>query len=284
MTAKRGFQQPENDALSQSLLEIESALPHPSDYAVPLLDAVLIEHGPAELLSRFFLQADAAIRDLGMKLAYSNDFSLLARINAANRESWYPLIPAFTAAGGAAARNAYFFVVYDAEEVVATQVGRVHDMPRGLTEHCRSLRLMYDDPSRALPGERCALTGDAAEAGQGIVGKVVFSGGTWCKPGKARGRGLASILARLSRAFALSRFGTDWTVSTVLKSMVPGGLVRAYGYQRLAFDFAWTSPASPGGVKTADNPVAIVWMSREELLSDLAGFLAAISPSNRAAE
>jgi hypothetical protein len=284
MTALHSVQNQGAGQDPQPVLAIQRALPDPSAYAVPLLDAVLVNHGPADLLGRFFLHADATVRDLGLRLAFSNDFALLARINEANRDTWYPLIPAFTAAGGADVHNAYFFLIYDAEEVVATVVGRVHDMPDGLSAHCRSLRLMYADPADAQPGEACVLTGEAEQAGNGIRGRVVFSGGGWCKPGKARGRGLASVIARLSRAYAFSRFGTDWTVSTVRKTMIAGGLVRAYGYTRLAFDFQWRSSLSPGGPATAENPVAIVWMSRDELIRDLADYVAGATRSSQAAE
>lgn len=265
-------------------IPLPHAGPSAGAFAVPLLDAITIDHGPADLLGRFFALADAAFRKEGLRLAFCNDFSILGHINKANRDSWYPLIPAYDVRGGAGADNAYFFMAYDREEVVASVVGRVHDMADGLTEHCRSLRLMYADPSTAAPGEACTLTGDAVTAGNGIRGRVVFSGGGWCKPGKARGRGLAAFLARLSRCYALSRFGTDWTVSTVRRSHIPGGLVKAYGYSHLAFEFRWQSPVSPGGPATADNPTAIVWMRREELLADLASFVVDLSQPSRAAE
>lgn len=256
----------------------------PDSFAVPLLDAVTVDHGPPELLGRFFALADRAFRDHGLRLAFCNDFAILKAINQANQDSWYPLIPAYDTRGGAGPGNAYFFIAYDREEVVATVVGRVHDMPDGFTEHCRSLRLMYDDPAMASDGESCTLLGNAARAGDAITGRVVFSGGGWCKPGKARGRGLASFLARLSRCYALSRFGTDWTVSTVRKAHIAGGLVRAYGYTRLDFEFRWRSPASPGAPSSAADPLAIVHMPREELLSDLAAFVAELSQPSRAAE
>lgn len=255
------------------------APPSPEGFAVPLLDAVTVEHGPADLLGRFFLAADHAFRSRGLRLAFCNDFSVLRAINEANRDSWYPLIPAYDRRGGAGAHNAYFFLAYDEEEVVATQVGRVYEMADGLTDHCRSLRLMYEDPRNALPGEACVLLGEAARAGDGIRGRVVFSGGTWCKPGKTRGRGLASLLARISRCYALSRFDTDWTVSTVRKAHIPGGLVRAYGYTRLDFEFRWRSPSSPGAPTSADDPLAIVYMPRDELISDLASYLPKLSQS-----
>jgi hypothetical protein len=253
--------------------------------AVPLLDAVTIDHGPADLIGRFFILADRAFRERGLRVAFCNDFSVLAAINLANRDTWYPLIPAFEERGGATPSNAYFFLAYDADEIVATVVGRVHDMADGLTEHCRSLRLMYDDPRKAPAGETCSLSGDAAAIGDTIRGRVVFSGGGWCKPGKARGRGLAYLIARLSRCYALSRFGTDWTVSTVRRSHIEGGLMRAYGYTRHAFEFHWRSPGSPGGPeKKSGDSAAIIYMPRAELLSDLATYMAGLSQPSQAAE
>jgi len=256
----------------------------PESFAIPLLDAVSIDHGPRELLGRFFALADRAMRDHGLRLAYCGDFTILRVINEANRDSWYPMLPCFDIRGGASAQNAYFFVAYDNNEVVATQVGRVYDVADSFTEHCRSLRVMYDDPRKALPGETCLLTGDAARAGDEIRGRVVFSGGTWCKPGKARGRGFASLLARLSRCFALGRFGTEWTVSTVRKSHADGGLLGAYGYKRLNPEWKWTSPASSGAPSSKDDPIGFVHMRREELLADIADYLPSLSRPSRAAE
>ncbi len=268
-----------HDALHSTLERLSS-----ESYAVPLLDAVTVDHGPPDLLGRFFTLADRTMRDRGLRLAYCGDFAILRAINEANRDSWYPLIPAFDQRGGAGAHNAYFFIAYDGNEVVATQVGRVYDMVGGFTEHCRSLRLMYDDPGKAGSGEVCTLTADAARAGDGIRGRVVFSGGTWCKPGKARGRGFASLLARLSRAFALARFGTDWTVSTVRKSHIAGGLLGAYGYTRLAYEWKWKSQLSPGAPSSTDDPIGLVHMPREELLTDLANYLPRLSLPSQAAE
>lgn len=252
--------------------------------AIPLLDAVVIDHGPRDLLGRFFLQADRTVREQGLRLAFSDDFDLLASINRANLDSWYKLIPAFSTRGGARPGNAYFFIAYDADEVVATQVGRVYDMDVSFAEHCRTLKIMYEDPSMALEGDSCVLSGDAVAAAEEVKGKVVFSGGTWCKPGKARGKGFASLLARLSRCYAFARFGTDWTTSTVRKTHVNGGLLRAYGYSRLHYAFKWTSPAAPGAPSSAEDPWGFVSMPRAELLADTDRYLQALNRPSQAAE
>ena len=252
--------------------------------AIPLLDAVVIDHGPRDLLGRFFLQADRTIREQGLRLAFSDDFALLASINRANRDSWYELFPAYSTRGGAGPGNAYFFIAYDADEVVATQVGRVYDMHVSFADHWRTLKLMYADPSMALEGEACLLSGDAIAAAEEVKGKVVYSGGTWCKPGKARGKGFASLLARLSRCYAFARFGTDWTASAVRKAHVDGGLLRAYGYSRLAYSLQWTSPASSGPPSSAADPLGFISMPRAELLADIDRYLPAINRPSQAAE
>ncbi len=258
--------------------------PVPGASAIPLLDAVVIDHGPRDLLGRFFMQADRTIREQGLRLAFSDDFALLASINRANLDSWYGLLPAYTTRGGAGPGNAYFFIAYDADEVVATQVGRVYGMDVSFAEHCRTLKIMYEDPSAALEGESCLLSGDAVVAAEEVKGKVAFSGGTWCKPGKARGKGFASLLARLSRCYAFARFGTDWTTSTVRKSHVDGGLLRAYGYSRLHYAFKWTSPAPSGAPRKADDPFALVSMPRAELLADVDRYILTVNRPSQAAE
>lgn len=246
-----------------------SHFPDPSRQAMPLLDALTVNHGPPRLITEFFSRADALMRSHGIRLWFSNDFRVLEQINASNIGSWYRLWPAFTAEGGAGDDNAYFFFGTLDGRVVATQVGRVYDMPEGLTEGCRSLRFMYSDPARmATPEDRCELLGDAALHGEEIRGTVVQSGGTWFHDELARGRGFAHVFPRLSRAFALARWGTDWTVSTVRQSLADKGVGRAYGYSRVLRELIWKAPPSRAGY-IKDDPLNLVSLSRDETIHDL---------------
>lgn len=267
MTAARST--PVEMAPKTARLSAERPLPSTGLVATPLLDAITIEHGPPRLLTEFFARADAAMRAAGIHLWYSGDFSLLDRINRANADSWYPLWPAFTALGGAGADNAYFFLGTLDGEVVATQIGRVYDMPEGLTEGCANLRFMYDDPkTQSTPDDRCELVGEAAIHGHEIRGRIVQSGGTWFAKDKARGRGFSHVFPRLSRAYALARFGTDWTVSTVRQSLADIGVGTAYGYKRLYPELRWSAPASRAGY-TKNDPLNLVSLCREETIADL---------------
>lgn len=246
----------------------------PALQAMPLLEALTVDHGPARLITEFFARGDAVMRSHGIRLWFGNDFSVFEKINAANIGSWYRLWPAFTSQGGAGPDNAYFFFGTLDGQIVATQAGRVYDMPQGLTEACRDLTFMYRDPkTMATPDDRCELIGEAAIHGAEIRGKVVQSGATWFHNELARGRGFAHVFPRLSRAYALARFGTDWTVSTVRQSLADIGVGKAYGYRKLYPQLIWQAPPERAGY-TKNDPLNLVSLTRAETIADLEEALA----------
>jgi GNAT superfamily N-acetyltransferase len=114
------------------------------------------------------------------------------------------------------------------------------------------------------PTERCLVTAPCART---IQGRVVFSGSTWVRP-DYRGQGLASILPRISRAYAFTRWYSDITMSMVRRKLVEGGVVRAYGYSRVEYSVHWLGSAK------GDLELAVVWMDRDELLTDMERFMA----------
>ena len=64
--------------------------PHP----VPLLSQLTVDHGPADLLGRFFLRADSAARARGVTLSFASMADLI-EVNELNRDSWLPLFPTY---------------------------------------------------------------------------------------------------------------------------------------------------------------------------------------------
>ena len=99
-----------------------------------------------------------------------------------------------------------------------------------------------------------------------IKGRVVFSGSTWIHP-DYRGRDLPQILPRISRALALSRWNTDFTISLVTMALVEKGIAAAYGYKNVEPGVEWLGSAvSPRYLG------ALVWMPQADLLSDIAAF------------
>jgi hypothetical protein len=240
-----------------------------TDTRVPRLpDQITIEYGPIERLGRYFLLLDKEARARGLSLSLHSDFAALERINAANQQSWSAITPLFDhRCGGIGPENGFWIAGRNAAgEIVATQAARLYSwLGRTLESDLTSLELFYAEPMRQKqPSERCLVTAPCA---RNIQGRVVFSGSTWVRP-DYRGQGLASILPRLSRAYAFTRWYSDITMSMVRRKLVEGGVVRAYGYTRVEYSVHWLGSAK------GDLELAVVWMDREELLNDMERFMA----------
>ncbi len=60
-----------------------------------LIDQMTLVHGPRELLKRYFLIVDEALRARGIRLRLRTDFEQLVEINHQHRDSWPAFIPMF---------------------------------------------------------------------------------------------------------------------------------------------------------------------------------------------
>lgn len=225
--------------------------------------AVDIRHGPRGLLGRFFLWADQAARDRGVTLSFASLDDLVA-VNRANADTWRPLVPIFDPAlGGVTGETAFAFLGRNADgDVVAAQAGRLYLWSAtNLQDEATSLRMFYADTAAAAErGDRCEIT--TPTAGD-ISGRVLFSGAGWYRP-DFRGRGLAAILPRISRAYAYGRWATDWTIALIGEALVKRGVADRYGYTHIEHD-TFSFVASPLGLVKG----ALTWMKSEQLLSDL---------------
>src|SRR5215831_14046314 len=67
-----------------------------------LIDAFTVNFGAAPILAEFCLRADRVFAEHGIQLFLSRDLAGLKRINDSNRESWFPLFPAFDVTLGGA--------------------------------------------------------------------------------------------------------------------------------------------------------------------------------------
>lgn len=228
-----------------------------------LPESLRVDHGPVDLLGRFFLWADTAARERGVSLSFAS-FAELEKANEANRASWRPLVPIFHhILSGIDARTGFVLLGRNrAGDVVAAQAARLYDWPdTSLREEANSLRMFYADPAAAVArGDRCAITAPSAPM---ISGRVVFSGAGWYRP-DFRGKGLATILPRISRAYAFTRWNSDFTISMIGDAVIAGGMAERTGYTNVEggqVDLTLT----PLGSMTC----ALVWMKRDELLRDL---------------
>ena len=59
-----------------------------------LPDALTVKHGPARLLSRFVLEGDKAVRQMGLRLRLRHDFGGLLYLNEREvaRGNWFKLV------------------------------------------------------------------------------------------------------------------------------------------------------------------------------------------------
>jgi hypothetical protein len=228
-----------------------------------LPDQVTLTHGPHQTLGRFILLADAAARQRGVYLSLEDDFEALLALNEANRAHWHPLAPSFDPRTGAHEGNAFWICGRDENgDAVLTQVVRHYDMSdTSLTEELESLRIFYGDPqSQASLRESCRSSAVAASK---IRGSVVYSGGTWFRP-DFRGRGLASVVPRMGRTIALSRWNTDYAFSLVQRRLVEKGIPRRYGFRQLEYSVDWRNSSAGEHLE-----FALVWIGQDDFLFDL---------------
>ncbi|HZS84927.1 MAG TPA: hypothetical protein VFA50_18765 [Stellaceae bacterium] len=231
-----------------------------------LPDQITVHHGPRERLARFFLEADLAARSRGVHLYLHADLSSLVEFNR-RAPNWGTLVPIFRPDCGLVTSESAFWIEgrTASGETVATQAGRLFEWPRStLVEEFGSLRALYADPEpRREAGERWTVT--APSAGR-ITGRVTFSGAGWYHPA-FRGIGLSSILPRISRLYAFTRWNTDYTISMVDPVLTRKGVVASYGYTRIEKEVALR------GSFRGDTSFDLVWMPQAELLADLDAYL-----------
>jgi hypothetical protein len=233
------------------------------------LKDITVEHGPVDLLGRFFLKAEQAARQRGVFLSFDT-FENLLETNERNRENWRPLIPVFNPKnGGLTTDNSFCILGRNYEgDVVAAHAGRLYNWPNTTYyEEAAALRLFYADPDRMkCPGEECKIT---AQATRDISGNVVFSGAAWYRP-DYRGCNLSAILPKLGKAYAYTRWNPDTIVSMMVEDVYQRGFAPRFGYNNVDWEILMRNSAL-GNVR-----MAFVWMDMQHLIDDLARFSAQV--------
>ena len=237
---------------------------------LPLLDGITVRHGPTRDLARFFLLADAAAREIGVTLRLHGTLHGIIEANEAFSDSWAPLLPTLDPRlSDMSWENSFWISGHDSKgRLVATQAARFLDFAGShLDEELRSMRLLYADPSPAWnKGARISVEGDAAIAAARIGGRTTYSGGGWYHP-DFRGRGLSSILPRISRSLALTRWDTAYTISLVEPILTTKGVPGRYGYSRVETGIAFTN------TYRGDLEVHLMWMDRDFLTRDMGAYV-----------
>jgi hypothetical protein len=227
-----------------------------------LPDALTIKYGPAPLLSKFVLEGDKLARRMGIRLRLRYDFGELLYVNKHQvaRGNWYPLLDMFNHEYcDLIPENSYWISGEDEwGDIILTQAGRIYYWPDTSLE--QEARLMfYADREK---GQQCIVTASAARL---ITGVAFYAGAHWIHP-HFRGHQLSHLLARLGRAYALSRWPIDWGFALTAPIMVEKGVTAGYGYKHASHSIFF-----PG---SAFGETVISYLSAAEAYTDLTSFLA----------
>jgi len=230
-----------------------------------LPDALTVQHGPAPLLSRFVLQGDRAVRELGIRMRLRHDFAELAYVNKAAVASgtWVPLVHMFNPLySDLRPENSYWLSGEDNNgEIVLTGAFRVFYWP----ESTLAQEAGYYFCDKGGRPHDCVVTAPAAEQ----IGGIVFWGGSlWIRPDHRR-RHLSELVGRLGRAFAAARWPVDWMMCLVMPVLAEKGVATGYGYKHLSRSVLF--PSSPLG----DLEMIVAYLSIGEAYTDFEEFLTA---------
>jgi len=239
---------------------------HAHAHAKAFIEAVRIDHGPHEHLGRFFLGADTLLRNRGLVASFA-PVQQFADTNQRHFATWGRLIPLLdTRHARIPDRDALCIVCRDSRgEIVAIQGERLFRAgARTLADVVHSGEFFdsdLDDPTAEIG--RCEITAPGAKT---MGGHISYSGGLWVHP-RYRSLRLASILPRLTRAYAVAHWGADYSVGFVKDDVAQTDLGRRYGYAHCEPAFQFYSRGA------LDYQGVLLWMTRSELLADLEQFL-----------
>lgn len=240
-----------------------------------LLEAVRLNHGPIATLGRYVVSAESYVKSRGVTLAFATPEQLLAA-NLANPDTWIPLYCVFDHRnGGINTENMIVILGYDDRgDVVAAGSARLYDWSNSnLHAEAASLRAFYGDPLlMKRPGEMCSVTAPSAER---ISGRVIYSGAAWYRP-DFRGRELSAFIPRVVKAVAHGKWGADYVISFMTKSVHARGFTKMLSYTNLEWGLQLRNSIY------GDTELAVLWMTGDEVGTDLRNHLAARAKIDRA--
>lgn len=238
-----------------------------SDAFIEQLD---LQHGPIELLSRFFFKAVHAAAQRGVYLEFGT-FSDLLETNRINPDSWMPLTTSFREDPGGVTNDTGFVILGRNRDgdIVAAQAVRIFDwQSTNFKEEAESLRLFYENPAcDKLENESCVV---AAENASQITGRVALGGGIWYRPDYRR-KELGEIIPRLARAYAFTQWNYDCLIATITQQNITKSFDRRLGFKdvvpnSMVMRHSLTYPEG-------DLHLALARMTLMELIDDIFIFL-----------
>jgi hypothetical protein len=226
------------------------------------LDGLRLDHGPIADIGRFLLTAEAAVRSCGITLSFART-SELRDLQQKNAKSWPLLAPWMNAKFAPLDEdNSYCLLGRDVSgRLVTSQGGRIYQLgDRSLRDVVDDHSLIYGRPTKPQ-GNDPYVTLTAPSASK-LTGTLVYSGALWVAP-EHRGNRLAALLPRISRAYALGKFGTETTFCVVSDQIAASPLFAMYGYTLREPGFSlWEG-------QERFYTASLLWMPEHQLVDDM---------------
>jgi hypothetical protein len=232
------------------------------------LDTLIIDHGPLQLLGRFFAAMDGACAERGVSLSLER-IETAAQIQSANTDSWHSFPPMLDPRVAAIDEKAgYCFVGRNQSgAAVAVMAGRVYDGENlTLGDVIEDQSFIYGTAPVAPGGPRFEIS---ARSREHVTTPFSYIGALWVHP-THRGAQLARLLPMLTRAYALAKWNIKFDVGLVNDSMALAGMASVYGYSHAEQGFR--SYGLPGNEIVTGN---VLWMDAGQLVEQLREFLSA---------
>jgi hypothetical protein len=226
------------------------------------LDGLRLDYGPIADIGRFLLTAEGIVRSHGITLSLAHPRDL-RNLQEQNAKSWPLLAPWMNAKFAPLDDdNSYCLLGRDASgKLVASQGGRIYRLgDRSLRDIVDDHSLIYGRPT--TPQGRDPYVTLTAPSASKLTGTIVYSGALWVAP-EHRGNKLAALLPRISRAYALGKFGTETTFCVVSDQIAASPLFAMYGYTQREPGFSlWEGDER---FYTA----SLLWMPESQLVADM---------------
>ena len=246
-----------------------------------LIDCIDINHGPPELLTRFFFKAEQEASRIGVTLELGS-FPELIQANEENKDSWAPLTTAFRHdLGGINDDNG--IVVFGRDRtgrIIATYSVRHFDWSKtDFATEAEALRLFYANPERdKRKGETCRVT---APQGRNLNGYCLYTGALWIHPDFRRLE-LSTILPWTSRAVGCTRWPIDNSFAIIGDYSLAKGLDWKVGYTEDNV-FNGVHLFNNASLPDRDVEFALCVIPRDYLMDGLFRFVTEFSIEDRAA-
>jgi hypothetical protein len=224
-----------------------------------LVDQLAVYHPPVVAC----LQSERAMLRLGLHLT-TTSLGEMEIINAEHRSNWLPLVPTLTTRywPDASPDDTFCIVGRDQTGNAVTAVGaRLFNWTdTTMREELSSLRVFYGQKPPYV-NETCIVSAKSASK---IRGKVAFIGGFWISPDYRGGKEIPILMAQLSQAYALARWGEIDFCAYIMTEAVHGrGLARKIGWNNIEWAVDLQSHLY-GRLR-----FVLIWQTRKEVLDYL---------------